>query len=144
MQDPTRERVLDSSLRHVQNPRGADTRRLSLKLLVWLLLLGGCVSTPDREPLLQRGDQLAYPEAARAAGTSGWVKVRYDVSAAGRVENASVIAAVPALVFDAAALQAVSSWRFQPALRDGKPAAVEGLTSTLRFKLGETDDYPRR
>ena len=66
--------------------------------------------------------------------------VRYDVTAEGRVENARIESAVPAGHFEAAALDAVRSWRFRPLLERGTPAAAPNRVSEVAFKLGD-DDY---
>lgn len=67
--------------------------------------------------------------------------VRYDVTAAGAVSNAQVVEAQPESTFDAAALLAVRSWVFKPALVNGEPQAAQGLQSTVRFKLGSGTEY---
>jgi hypothetical protein len=35
----------------------------------------------------------------------------------------------------------VRSWRYNPALRDGEPVAVDNVVSTLRFELGNGERY---
>ena len=70
--------------------------------------------------------------------------IRYGVSIDGRVINARVDSAEPVGLFEEAALNAVRSWRYNPALRDGQPIAVENVVSVVRFKLGDGgryDDY---
>jgi protein TonB len=66
-----------------------------------------------------------YPRRARAEGIEGLVLVRVIIGTDGRVEpeHTRVIRSIPAL--DAAALSAVSQWRFSPALgRQGRPVRV--------------------
>lgn len=66
-----------------------------------------------------------YPRRAKADGIQGLVLVRIIIGTDGRVEpgSARVIRSVPAL--DAAAISAVSQWRFSPALgRQGRPVRV--------------------
>ncbi len=53
-----------------------------------------------------------YPATALARGLRGYVDVEFTVTPAGTVENPHVVAAQPANVFDAAALAAVSRWRY--------------------------------
>lgn len=116
--------------------------------LLALAVLGGCASGP-RPLVLLSGADLAYPAAARDAGIEGEVTVRYDVTVAGRVARAVVLAAEPPGVFEAAALAAVRSWRFRPPTDgDGNAAAAPGRVSVVRFRLGD-DAYgdlpqPRR
>ena len=98
--------------------------------------VAGCASGPRPLQLLAGAD-LAYPPAARAAGIEGEVTVGYDVTAAGRVVNAVILAAMPAGVFEEAALAAVTSWQFRPPTSHGEPAAAPGRVSVLRFRLGD-------
>ena len=105
------------------------------------LCLAGCISTQNRPLQLISGGEPAYPAEARERGLEGYVVVRYDVTAAGAVRNAQVVEAQPQDTFDAAALVAVRSWVFQPALIDGEPQAQQALHSTLRFKLGSGAEY---
>jgi protein TonB len=53
-----------------------------------------------------------YPPSAAASGTAGFVEVGFTVTDLGHVENASVTAAEPPGVFDAAALAAIARWRY--------------------------------
>ena len=79
--------------------------------------------------------------AAKAQGIEGVVVVRYGVSRDGRVVDARVDSARPEGIFEASALTAVRSWRYNPALRDGEPVAVDNVVSTLRFELGNGERY---
>lgn len=66
-----------------------------------------------------------YPRRAKADGIEGLVLVRIIIGTDGRVEpeHTRVIRSVPEL--DAAAISAVSQWRFSPALgRQGRPVRV--------------------
>jgi len=66
-----------------------------------------------------------YPRRAKADGVEGLVLVRIIIGTDGRVEpeHTRVIRSVPEL--DAAAISAVSQWRFSPALgRQGRPVRV--------------------
>jgi len=105
-----------------------------------LALLAGCATAP-RPLLFVSGPDPVYPDAARAEGIEGQVTVRYDVSAEGTVINPQVIQAEPGGVFDQAALDAVSRWRFRPPVIDGQNVALRGRVSTLQFRLTEGDPY---
>ena len=61
---------------------------------------------------------------------------KYDVTDQGRVINAVVVKSEPGQVFDAAALNAVTSWKFMPARRDGVAIAQKALVSKLKFQVG--------
>lgn len=106
-----------------------------------LVLLAGCVGSQNRPLQLLSGGEPSYPAEARQNGVEGYVMVRYDVTADGKVANAMVVESRPAGTFEAAALQAVQSWVFKPALRNGVPQMEQGRVSTLTFKLGTGEEY---
>ena len=105
-------------------------------------LLIGC-ATSDRPMQLLSGSGPVYPVIARAEGMEGMVVVRYGVAVDGRVVNATVVLAEPPGMFEQAALDAVRSWRYNPAIRDGEPVAVSNIVSTVRFQLDHNDAYDR-
>jgi len=109
-------------------------------LLIAALALAGC-SASGRSLELVSGSAVVYPPAARAAGTEGYVVVRYDIDAEGRVINPTVVEAQPAGVFDAAALETVSSWRFRPARSTSRLEVIEGVQSRVQFSLGAGAAY---
>lgn len=75
-----------------------------------------------------------YPPTAARRGIEGWVKLRFNVDAQGRVRNAIVVNAQPQNLFDRAALQAVQQWRFKPRRIDGQSVATS-VVQTLKFTL---------
>ena len=109
--------------------------------LALMALLHGCVADGNRPMQLVHEVGPAYPQAAKAAGAEGWVKVRYDVTADGLVENLAVVESNPSGLFDAAALAAVAQWRYRPAVVDGAPRRMRGVVSTLRFQLDGGERY---
>jgi TonB family protein len=109
-------------------------------LLSALLMLAACASESVRSLQLVSGSGVIYPPEAKAQGIEGYVVVRYDVDAAGQVINARVVEAKPEGVFDAAALETVSSWRFRPA-EGAAPSFVEGVESRVEFSLDAGDAY---
>tara|TARA_B100000767_G_scaffold180701_1_gene168641 strand:+ start:63 stop:488 length:426 start_codon:yes stop_codon:yes gene_type:complete len=116
-------------------------------LLVAVLLFAGCAGQ-DRPLQLSSGAAPIYPPQALVQAVEGKVTIQYDVTDQGSVINAVIIASWPDQVFDAAALQAVTSWEFTPARRGGVAIAQRGIVSTLKFKVGmrATDEaeLPRR
>ena len=117
----------------------------NVRILVGFLLLfviAGCAS-PNRPLQLLGGAGPVYPTAAKEAGVEGYVRLKYDVSAAGVVNNIQVLEAQPAGVFNAAAIQALASWKFAPARREGEAIPSLGRVSTITFKLGGADEYDR-
>ncbi len=109
--------------------------------LLNLLLLTGCAASQNRPMQLVSGSGPVYPAEAKARGTEGVVVVRYGVALDGRVVDARVDSARPPGIFEQAALTAVRSWRYNPALKDGQPVAVENVVSTVRFELSGNDKY---
>jgi protein TonB len=81
-------------------------------------------------PLSQTQPEL--PASAKAAGIDGVVTVKYVVSETGMVTEAKVLRGPPEL--HAVCLAAVKSWRFKPALLDGKPVAVVRMYR-FRFRI---------
>ncbi len=75
-----------------------------------------------------------YPPRALRAGIEGVVTVEFLVTAQGAVEDVKVVKAEPAEVFDDAARQGVSRWKFQPKVADGKPIARKARLD-ISFKL---------
>ncbi|MEC7947826.1 MAG: energy transducer TonB [Myxococcota bacterium] len=73
-----------------------------------------------------------YPERARKKGISGRVELSLLISAAGAVQDARVLSASPAGVFEEAALAAVRGWRFRPAMYEGRPVSIR-VTLPLSF-----------
>ncbi len=92
-------------------------------------------SAPVQAPVvLKRTKTVApvYPTSAKNRNVSGWVEVTFTVTQSGGVDNIRVTDADPKDVFDAAALQAVEQWRFEPITRDGKPT-TQATKIRLRF-----------
>jgi len=109
-------------------------------ILAAALLLAGCAGG-NRPLQLVSGTGAFYPPLAREQGIEGHVVVRYDVDVEGRVRNARAVSAAPPDVFDEAAVQAVSRWRFNAPLRAGEPQPVTGIESRLDFTLKGGDAY---
>ena len=112
-------------------------------LLGVLLALAGCMSSAYQPPELLSAGGIVYPTEAQDQKIEGYVKVAYDVNGDGSVSNAHVVEAVPPGVFDAAALAAVRSWRFRPAVDGKKVVAAPNRISRVKFRLGESEDYAR-
>jgi protein TonB len=85
-----------------------------------------------RAPRLVRKVAPTYPALALAAGVSGVVVVEAEVDAGGRVTAVHVVAGHRLL--EAAALEAVQQWRYQPLLLSGEPTAFI-VTVSVTFTL---------
>jgi protein TonB len=77
-----------------------------------------------------------YPRRAAIKGIEGWVKVEFTVLETGDVANVTVLSAKPRRIFDRAAINAISSWKFRPKISNGKPVK-ERATQIITFKLSE-------
>lgn len=76
----------------------------------------------------------AMPKEAADRGISGYVVVSYTIKQNGLVGDVKVDEAQPKGVFDAAAMQAVSQWRYEPPKHaDGKPATLTDQKIKLKF-----------
>ena len=83
-------------------------------------------------PRLVHRVQPAYPALAVAARVTAVVVLEAEVDAHGQVARVAVLHGHP--LFDAAAVEAVRQWRYQPLLLSGEPTAFI-LTVTIRFEL---------
>jgi protein TonB len=86
---------------------------------------------PLTKPKPKSVPQPAYPEAARAAGVEGKVRVELTVDETGRVISVRVLQGL-GHGLDEAALSAARQASFEPALRCGKPARAT-FTISMRF-----------
>jgi protein TonB len=76
----------------------------------------------------------AYPEASRLRGEQGAVGLDLSIDAQGRVVSVVVARSSGSPALDAAARDAVTAWRFRPAMVDGRP--VPGaIRTTIHFRL---------
>jgi protein TonB len=96
------------------------------------LALGG---GSDRGAVPQVRIDPDYPPELKARGIEGWATVRFTVAKDGSVKDVVVIDSKPERVWDRAAIRAVSNWRYQPKIKDGKPAEQPGITVRLSFEL---------
>jgi len=103
-----------------------------------------CACAAQNRPLqLISGAGPVHPVAAKTAGVEGVVAIRYDVDVNGNVINARVVRSEPQGVFDAAALEAVRSWRFNAPIVNGEAQAARNIESTVAFRLSGTDEYDK-
>jgi len=86
-------------------------------------VLGGTGTGPvmdyDRGPRPIKTTRPVYPQEAFVKKVEGQVLIEALIDTTGRVIRARVIQSVPML--DAAALQCVYQWRFEPAIKGGRP-----------------------
>jgi protein TonB len=87
----------------------------------------------DGPARLVHGLAPSYPEAARAAGIEGDVRLELIVGLSGAVESARVVGGV-GHGLDEAALRAVRQFRFAPATKDGHAVRVR-MGWSMQFRL---------
>jgi TonB family protein len=75
-----------------------------------------------------------YPREAQRAGTEGWVQVEFTIAPDGSTRDLQVRDSAPKEVFDKAALDSVSKWRFEPIRKNGAPVAQRAVLQ-VRFVL---------
>jgi len=85
-----------------------------------------------RPPLKVTDIKPVYPPIAQSARVQGVVVVEALIDDQGNVVNARVVRSIPLL--DAAALDAVTKWKYAPADLDGRLVAVV-MTVTVSFAL---------
>ena len=90
--------------------------------------VGGTVKPPARISAVAP----VYPPSARQARTQGVVILETTIGADGKVKATKVVKSLPML--DAAAMDAVRQWQYQPTLIDGKPTPVV-MVIPVNFKL---------
>jgi TonB family protein len=76
-----------------------------------------------------------YPAKLRYSGLRGEVVLEFEVDAAGKVKN-PVVRNSNSPAFNEPAIEAVSRWTFQPAVRDGKPVSAK-LQVPIVFEIAE-------
>jgi len=79
-------------------------------------------------------DAPSYPRDAFLRRDEGHVIVEFTINTQGQTEDVTVVESQPRGTFDREAQRAVTRWKFEPALRDGRPVS-QRIRHTLEFKL---------
>jgi TonB family protein len=77
-----------------------------------------------------------YPSKATASKTEGWVELDFTVTTSGAVRDIALHSTSAAGVFEAAAISALSQWRYKPVVRDAQPKAQRARIR-IRFVLAK-------
>jgi protein TonB len=85
------------------------------------------------EGMIQHRVDPVYPMLARQAHVQGEVVLRATISKDGHIESVQLVSGHPMLA--AAAVNAVSQWRFRPYVLNGSPVEVEAQV-IVNFRLG--------
>ena len=89
------------------------------------------LDAPASPPELVSGEPVSYPSDALRLRMRGAVAVEFVVQEDGRVAEIQIVAAPHQFLSDAV-LQAVKSWRYTPAHKDGRP---------VRYRLAKSFDF---
>jgi periplasmic protein TonB len=92
-------------------------------------------SDRDAVPLVRIEPE--YPMRARQRGIEGWVALEFTVTPTGAVRDPRVVRSHPGSVFDAAALQAVRKWKYNPKVENGVAVARERVQVLLDFSMDD-------
>ena len=95
--------------------------------------LGTGGSDRDVVPLVRVEPQ--YPMSAKQRGVEGWVELRFTITKAGTVANIVVTASNPGTVFNKAAVNAVSKWKYNPKVKNGTAVDRPGVRQRIKFEL---------
>ncbi|MBL8717103.1 MAG: energy transducer TonB [Myxococcales bacterium] len=91
------------------------------------------VSETDVPPKLTGYVKPPYPEAARAAGTTGAVTVRITIDENGDVTDVKIVKSDP--TFDAVVLETVKKWKFTPAKHEDGTAFKTTIVRKIPFTI---------
>ena len=111
---------------------GAMALVVTATLLVQQPVLAGSNKTQELAPVTRIEPR--YPIQAAEQGIVGYVHVKFDVDAQGKVLNASVVKSNPERVFDKEALRALEQWQYTATGRVHKDQMVQ-----LDFQLDITE-----
>ena len=78
-----------------------------------------------------------YPSAAISRGVQGCVTVQFDINKKGRPTNLQVWTHYPSGIFDQAAIQTISRWRFRATSADGKTIEAKDVFQEINFIINE-------
>jgi protein TonB len=95
-----------------------------------------CTEAPSKPQPLTRSTEIEYTQEARANGVEGRLILKIVIGADGSVADVQVMSSVESAL-DAAAIAAVQTWTFKPAMRCGKAMAGGVFTLARRFELGD-------
>lgn len=107
-----------------------------------LLVSGALAQIPDRPVVLLRSSILLPPVESTGTGLAPEVGVRVAVDERGKVTGVEVLSIRPASdldeIFRSHVVQALSVWRYAPAIAQGEPVPAS-LEWTVQFKIRDQD-----
>lgn len=99
------------------------------------MLLAGCAKFETRDARLIKRVNPIYPTEAAAQGIEGRVFLEFTIGQDGRIKDIVVVEATPPGTFEAAAIEALSQWEYEPALRRGRAVDVPEGEIVLEFTV---------
>ena len=133
-------------------------RLRSFATLTIALSLAGCVSnntaynqltndrlqsrstTENHPPKLIYSEVPVFPPGPRIFGDAGWkleIQVSCVVDETGAVRDPTILSSTDSF-YDSLALESIRKWRFEPAIKDGKPVKTR-VVAPFRFSLQDSD-----
>jgi protein TonB len=109
-------------------PAPPDNATAAAATPVKAVRIGGAI----KEPKKLRNVNPVYPQVARQARVQGIVILECVIDTDGRVTSVKVLRGIPLL--DAAAIEAVRQWEYEPTRVNGVPWPVI-MTVTVNFRL---------
>ncbi|MEM7220723.1 MAG: TonB family protein [Pseudomonadota bacterium] len=76
-----------------------------------------------------------YPRRAQTRGIEGYAVYRFTITKHGTVADPVLIDAMPAGIFDRAALNALLKFKYRPKIVDGEAVPVRGAVHRISFEL---------
>ena len=76
-----------------------------------------------------------YPRRAQSRGIEGYVIVEFTVTTNGSVKDPIVVEASPEGIFDRAAMEAASKFKYKPRVVDGTATEVAGVQNKITFQI---------
>ncbi len=123
-----------------------DTSAASFSIVVTgsdkLIIKPGVVFTEGEEPgtelpyLLDNPKPISYPRWAMANGWQGKMVIAIEIREDGSVGLYQLMHSTGYKVLDEAAIEALQSWKFHPAIKEGKPTKI-CIQIPIRFQLQE-------
>jgi protein TonB len=95
--------------------------------------LGGRGSDRDVVPLVRVEPQ--YPIGAKQKGIEGWVELMYTITKLGTVTDIVITATSAGKIFNRAAIQAVSKWKYNPKIENGVAVERPRVRQRIKFQL---------
>ena len=77
----------------------------------------------------------AFPDQARRWSTAGFVKIGYDITAAGKPANVRTVIGSPPFVFGPNTEKAVAQFEYRPVFRPGNTVGCTGFAQQVSFRI---------